>query len=107
MLMKDNKLINQEQRLGPGNEEGAPVRKRGRPRIVVTNEVLEQRRLARQRVNANRPRSQAPPTATTQTVVVEAENTNLQASVSQELDQHLSTNPDVMEGASGSSGIQR
>ncbi|KAL1827565.1 hypothetical protein ACET3Z_005977 [Daucus carota] len=41
----------------PGHEEGGLSRKRGRPRIVVRDEILEQRRLARQRTNANQPTS--------------------------------------------------
>ena len=36
-----------------GHEEGGPSRKRGRPKIVVTDEIVEQRRLSRQRINAN------------------------------------------------------
>ncbi|KAL1808858.1 hypothetical protein ACET3Z_025848 [Daucus carota] len=37
-----------------------PPRKRGRPRVVVTDAVLEQRRLAKQRSNAARGRADGP-----------------------------------------------
>ncbi|KAK1389884.1 hypothetical protein POM88_018062 [Heracleum sosnowskyi] len=39
-----------------------PMRKRGRPPIAVNDEVLEQRRLSRQKVNASRPKKQGPST---------------------------------------------
>lgn len=40
-------------------EDGdAPARKRGRPPIAVTEEVLERRELSRQRVNASQPGSE-------------------------------------------------
>ncbi|KAK1360978.1 hypothetical protein POM88_045452 [Heracleum sosnowskyi] len=38
----------------------APPRKRGRPPNPVTDQVLEQRRLSRQRVNASRPKREGP-----------------------------------------------
>ncbi|KAK1363668.1 hypothetical protein POM88_039229 [Heracleum sosnowskyi] len=42
-------------------EEGdAPAMKRGRPPILVTEEVLERRRLSRQRVNASQPKREDP-----------------------------------------------
>ena len=38
--------------------ENCSTRKRGRPAVVVTEEVIQRRRISRQRVNAARPKSE-------------------------------------------------
>ncbi|XP_074362378.1 uncharacterized protein LOC141702627 [Apium graveolens] len=43
-----------------GNDGVGPTRKRGRPPIAVTEEILERRRLARQRYNARRTKREGP-----------------------------------------------
>ncbi|XP_074345440.1 uncharacterized protein LOC141684401 isoform X2 [Apium graveolens] len=43
-----------------GKDDVGPAKKRGRPQIAVTEEVLERRRLARQRYNARRSKREGP-----------------------------------------------